>query len=1100
MPPLQPSSLLTASASAGPACATDPRDPASPGADPLSPEQREWAEGLHLSHPALFLAPWGGKLPSQTLSTLGFRDSAQAEKSGHVCIKPARRTGARSWPGHWLHPRDFVTLQGVVADFEQIVAETRAKRQKAKELQLGRERAEREAAKARCVHATALTLSQIAQVDLAQVQAVLTPEVMQRANLVAPESTGPAALRLEAVARLLAAFAPKWRGQLPAYRELDAEERKARREESGSESGPRHSAEVTKVAESTKAPGEAQRLTSPQFGYEVEGQCVPLALAPSAVARCAAVVQALLAQASSNACSRPVRLEPAELPAHGEMLEADLLQAQQLGSALAEHWARDCPAWMPLADLRAWAQRTAAKHLQAPTLGAPDVSAVTAHPAERHSATNGLAEQGVVLEVQATKTTPYFALTVELKRDDLARLAWIQFKEGPKQPKQPGQPEPARRKLRSLDLARAAVPAARARWDAAVQEVRHVHPYNALAQGLGLDEAQWTDILATCLAKSIKARIGKALPVPPHAEGRDESPQHAWGLLGRLPLGPLAQRVLNDTSLELQDALLQRRRSLAADLCEKEVPAHVPDHFPLARSLGRRLTIIHGPTNSGKTHRALQLLRQAGSGVYLGPLRLLALEVFERLNDPQEGAALPTSLLTGELVRTLPGARHTAATIEMLDLHKTLDVAVIDEVQMLADPQRGWAWLQALLGAPARHVVMLGSSAALPLVRQLAARTGELLEEIEVHRLSPLRVLPRATTLKDVQPGTALVVFSRQAALGLADQMRRVHGRRVSVIYGALSPEVRAEQARQFRQGETDILVATDAIAMGLNLPVSTVIFTTAVKWDGKQERSLDAALTLQIAGRAGRFGLKDCGQVGALDEQTLQHVRQCLASPPPAVKGPLQVSLSAHIAQVIARHLQTDNLSLVMAFFREHIRLESWARPLCTPEQVTLAHTLDDLPLSLADKLALSNAPAVDKSVVHFAFRSMALAVATRPEAAGAQARQHPDKPPLQPHEKYVAAVEGLLQAAPTRLALAQMEDCLRSLSLYLWVSYRWPEVFRHADQALALQAQLNEAVTLALTQASGKACTSCGAALAWNSRFGRCEPCFRRRDDGWY
>lgn len=1086
MPPFQPSSLLTASASAGPACATDPRDPTSPGAGPLSPEQREWAEGLHLSHPALFLAPWGSKLPSQTLSTLGFRDSAQAEKSGHVCIKPARRTGARSWPGHWLHPRDFVTLQGVVADFEQSVAETRAKRQKAKELQLGRERAEREAVTARCVHATALTLSQIAQVGLAQVQAVLTPEVMQRANLVAPESTGPAALRLEAVARLLAAFAPKWRGQLPAHQEPDARKRKARSDEPGLE-----------VDKGTRAQDDAKSLTSPQFGYEVEGRCVPLALTPSATARCAAVVQALVAQAGGSATSHPVRLEPGHLPAYGEMLEADLLQAQQLGSALAEHWARTCPAWMPLADLQAWAQRTAARHLQAPTLGAPDVSAVTAHPAERHSAANGLSEQGVVLEVQATKTTPYFALTVELKREDLARLAWKQFSEGPKQP---GQPEPARRRLRSLDLARVAAPMARARWDAAVQEVCHVHPYNALAQGLGLDESQWTDILAICLAKSIRAQIGEALPMPWHAEGRDDNPQHVWSMLGRLPLGPLAQRVLNDTSLELQDALLQQRRSRAADLCEKEVPAHVPDHFPLARSLGRRLTIIHGPTNSGKTHRALQLLRKSSSGVYLGPLRLLALEVFERLNDTEEGAALPTSLLTGELVRTVPGAQHTAATIEMLDLHKALDVAVIDEVQMLADPQRGWAWLQAVLGAPARHVVMLGSSSALPLVRQLAARTGELLEEIEVHRLSPLRVLPRTTPLAQVQPGTALVVFSRQAALGLADQMRRVHGRRVSVIYGALSPEVRAEQARQFRQSETDILVATDAIAMGLNLPVSTVIFTTAVKWDGKQERSLDSALTLQIAGRAGRFGLRGCGQVGALDGHTLQHVRKCLANPPPAVKGPLQVALSAHIAQVIARHLETDNLSLVMAFFREHIRLESWARPLCTPEQVTLAHTLDDLPLSLADKLALSNAPAVDKSVVHFAFRSMALAVATRPGAAGVQAGQHPDKPPLQPHEKYVAAVEGLLQAAPTRLALAQMEDCLRSLSLYLWVSYRWPEVFRHADQALALQAQLNEAVTLALTQASGKACASCGAALAWNSRFGRCEPCFRRRDDGWY
>jgi hypothetical protein len=125
-----------------------------------------------------------------------------------------------------------------------------------------------------------------------------------------------------------------------------------------------------------------------------------------------------------------------------------------------------------------------------------------------------------------------------------------------------------------------------------------------------------------------------------------------------------------------------------------------PESFPLARQIGRKMHLIVGPTNSGKTHEALEALRKAKSGVYLAPLRLLAMEVYDRLT----AAGVPCELHTGEEHIVIPGARHICATVEMLDAHTPVEVAVIDECQMLLDEHRGWAWTAALTGAPAARV------------------------------------------------------------------------------------------------------------------------------------------------------------------------------------------------------------------------------------------------------------------------------------------------------------------------------------------------------------------------------------------------------------
>lgn len=152
--------------------------------------------------------------------------------------------------------------------------------------------------------------------------------------------------------------------------------------------------------------------------------------------------------------------------------------------------------------------------------------------------------------------------------------------------------------------------------------------------------------------------------------------------------------------------------------------------YPLARSLNRKLKFFVGPTNSGKTYSAMVELKKANSGLYLAPLRLLALEGFEDLKEYKIG----TSLITGEEQIIDEDASHVCSTIEMVDFDMDVDVAVIDEVQMLDDDDRGWAWVNAIIGAPAKTIIMTGSVNALDSIKKIAAYLGEDLEVVKFQR------------------------------------------------------------------------------------------------------------------------------------------------------------------------------------------------------------------------------------------------------------------------------------------------------------------------------------------------------------------------------
>ena len=299
------------------------------------------------------------------------------------------------------------------------------------------------------------------------------------------------------------------------------------------------------------------------------------------------------------------------------------------------------------------------------------------------------------------------------------------------------------------------------------------------------------------------------------------------------------------------------------------------EEYPGAREMKRRFILHVGPTNSGKTHDALERLKECGHGAYFGPLRLLALEVYDKLNS--EGLAC--SMITGEETLEVPGAVCQACTVEMLNDHDYFDIVVVDECQMVADPSRGHNWTRAVLGLRAEEIHLCMAPEAEDIIVQMIKRCGDQFRVVRHKRNTRLTLETKPYNLKrDLRKGDALIVFSKKSVLALAAHLEN-EGTHCSVIYGSLPPATRREQVRRFLAKETDVVVSTDAIGMGLNLPIRRIVFVETRKFDGVGKRTLNPEEIKQIAGRAGRYGLYDEGFVTAIDE--LEVIRDGLSRLP---------------------------------------------------------------------------------------------------------------------------------------------------------------------------------------------------------------------------
>ncbi|MFV0291837.1 MAG: helicase-related protein [Paracoccus sp. (in: a-proteobacteria)] len=280
-----------------------------------------------------------------------------------------------------------------------------------------------------------------------------------------------------------------------------------------------------------------------------------------------------------------------------------------------------------------------------------------------------------------------------------------------------------------------------------------------------------------------------------------------------------------------------------------------------------RITAVLGPTNTGKTHYAIERMLAHRSGVIGLPLRLLAREVYDRIVQARGPSVV--ALVTGEERIVPPRAQYWVATTEaMPDI--AVDFVAVDEVQLCADPQRGHAFTERLLHARGLHeTLLLGADTMRPAIAALIDRVQFMHRE----RFSALS-WAGAKKISRMPSRSAIVGFSVDDVYAIAELLRRQKGG-AAVVMGALSPRTRNAQVAMYQSGEVDHLVATDAIGMGLNLDIRHVGFFSTVKFDGRRMRPLFPHEMGQIAGRAGRhtesgtFGVT--GEAGSLDEGLIE-------------------------------------------------------------------------------------------------------------------------------------------------------------------------------------------------------------------------------------
>ena len=496
-----------------------------------------------------------------------------------------------------------------------------------------------------------------------------------------------------------------------------------------------------------------------------------------------------------------------------------------------------------------------------------------------------------------------------------------------------------------------------------------------------------------------------------------------------------------------------------------------------ARKLNRKVIYHMGPTNSGKTYYAIERLCETKSGCYLAPLRLLAAELYDTMNNK----GVKTTLLTGEEVIEIEGASHYSSTIEMARLNETFDCCVIDEIQMINDSHRGWAWTRAFINMCTPEVHICGDNSVLDRVRDIVELTGDTLEIKNYERMTELKVEKRPLTVGELEKGDAVIVFSRRNALKYKLDLEQV-GYKVSVVYGRLSPEVRREQARKFDVGETDIIVSTDAIAMGMNLPIKRIVFTTLSKYINSKEYRLTDSEVKQISGRAGRYLRFPIGYVSCLvrEKDGLTKINEALNSDLKQ-KDQVMVGPDLDIFSKVNSALEKNSLPLLkLSEFLRLFNTMKFQKPFtCVnlSEMIELAETVEDIDhhikLSSAEIFGFSCAPVNQGLVDHV---------------------QH-----------YVWILTNFVNERQiiyedvddTSSDIDYLETSIKCVELFQWLARHFNDKFFEYNQSELLEnkgraiSRLNDL----LSEKTTRPCSSCGNRLEENSQFNICESCFKKR-----
>ncbi|KAK2968047.1 hypothetical protein RJ640_003781 [Escallonia rubra] len=499
---------------------------------------------------------------------------------------------------------------------------------------------------------------------------------------------------------------------------------------------------------------------------------------------------------------------------------------------------------------------------------------------------------------------------------------------------------------------------------------------------------------------------------------------------------------------ELQDEM-KRFRSIieSADLTKPHT------WFPFARAMKRKVIYHCGPTNSGKTYNALQRFMEAKKGIYCSPLRLLAMEVFDRVN----AHGVYCSLQTGQEKKFVPFSNHIACTVEMVSTNELYDVAVIDEIQMIGDPTRGYAWARALLGLKADEIHVCGDPSVLDIVRKICSSTGDELVEHQYERFKPLVVEAKTLLgdLKNVRSGDCVVAFSRREIFEVKLAIEKYTSHRCCVIYGALPPETRRHQANLFndQDNEYDVLVASDAVGMGLNLNIRRVVFYSLSKYNGDKIVPVEASQVKQIAGRAGRRGSRyPDGLTTTLNLDDLDYLIECLKRPFEEVK---KAGLFPFFEQVelFAGQLPNITFTRLLEKFGESCRLDG-SYFLCRHDHVKkIANMLEKVQgLSLEDRFNFCFAPVNirDPKAMHHLLRFAS----------------------SYSQDLRVSIAMGMPKcSARNDSELLDLETKHQVLSMYLWLSNHFKEdTFPYVKKAEAMATDIAELLGQSLIKACWK------------------------------
>ncbi|KAL6710235.1 RNA helicase [Coniothyrium glycines] len=492
--------------------------------------------------------------------------------------------------------------------------------------------------------------------------------------------------------------------------------------------------------------------------------------------------------------------------------------------------------------------------------------------------------------------------------------------------------------------------------------------------------------------------------------------------------------------------------------------------YPATREIPRQVHLHVGPTNSGKTYHALKRLEEAKTGIFLGPLRLLAHEIYTRLNAKGKSCAL----VTGEEQRMPEGSDPSmfCCTVEMAPLNTPFDIAVIDEIQMIGSPDRGWAWTQAFFGLQAKEIHLCGEARAVPLMRELCALVGDKVHIHEYERLTPLQVQPRSLggNLQKLEKGDCIVAFTVLGIHALRQEIEKKTQKKCAIVYGSLPPETRAQQARLFNDPDNDYdyLVASDAIGMGLNLAIKRVIFESTVKSNSVKFVPLQISEIKQIAGRAGRFktahqavvadsshssvvaatptvpaiGLDDSakeavvektiGWVTTLDQVDHSYLRMGMTREPEEIKTAGLFPPSLTVERFASYFPPGTPFSYILLRLHEISEIHPRFHLCALRDQLAIADAIHTIKgLSTQDRITICAAPVNMRDMGEKRFlRAMAEAI------AGHQSGGLLD---LEPLPLYVMNAT----ASGNRGYLYGLEHLHKMVVSYLWLSYRFPNVF---------------------------------------------------------